>query len=459
MKKFYTNRYSVVNPSEEMKKINDGQIDLFITEATEVPSEDFFSELPRIMKNDSHLYFITQNDVMLDFEITKQMVASGYRRLQTLSAKTSDVVETDFYSVNSYTILLFRKDGTGNVKKTKSHSLRTTFEIQNLKELRKILIEQSSIENEIVFDLNDKDGLTAITAFKMGRRYLSFIETKNEQVTNRLSSLKTEKKTRDYFEKSVNRVQKLDAIAELEKLPTASIDLIVSDPPYKISRKSASFKHDDVNIADYATELYRVLKDNKHAYIMTNNDHLFEFESALHNAGFKLNGRLVWEKNTVITSGYYYASNSEYILFVSKGEPEEFEENHLNLVNYHLHTRNKFHATQKPVDLLKDIILSASNEGDIVLDPFSGSASTAIAAIECKRNFITYEIYDLYYDISRDRIFEAKLRMKKEDTVCEKSLVYIKRKLSEYAKLFENYIALVTEDKAKYRKPKSLMEA
>lgn len=452
--KYYTNKYLSVNPVNEIKKIDNNQLDLFITEANATPENEMIIELSRVMKKDSHIYFITQNDIMLDLEISKQMREIGFKRVQTLTAKTEELIETDLYSLNAYTILMFRKIGEGCVKKVNNHTMSTVFNVEDLSDLKKVLIEQSSQENEIVFDSNDIEGTTAIEALNNKRKYLSFSTVENEEVKNKLCTLKKELRKLENFDKQINRVQKADAIEELKQLPSNSVDLIVSDPPYKISKSVASFEHDDVNFKDYVTDLYRVLKEGKHAYIMTNNDHLFEFEEELYNAGFNLNARLIWEKNNIICSGYYFGQNAEYILFVSKGEPEKFDSNHLELVNFHKNTRNLFHATQKPIDLLKNIIQSASREGDIVLDPFSGSASTAISCVETDRKFITYEIDNMYHIISKGRAKEAKLRMKKEQTTCEKSLTYINRQLGDLAKEFEKYKQWVTEDKIKHRKGK-----
>lgn len=58
----------------------------------------------------------------------------------------------------------------------------------------------------------------------------------------------------------------------------------------------------------------------------------------------------------------------------------------------------RVHSTQKPISLIKRLVLASSNENDLVLDPFAGSGSTAIASIQLKRNFITIEIDENYYN-------------------------------------------------------------
>ena len=64
----------------------------------------------------------------------------------------------------------------------------------------------------------------------------------------------------------------------------------------------------------------------------------------------------------------------------------------------------RVHSTQKPLKLIQRLILASSNEGDIVLDPFAGSGSTAIAALQLKRNYITIEADEAYYSEVLNRI-------------------------------------------------------
>lgn len=68
--------------------------------------------------------------------------------------------------------------------------------------------------------------------------------------------------------------------------------------------------------------------------------------------------------------------------------------------------KDKFHPTQKPVDLMKVLIENSSNENDIVMDCFMGSGSTGVACLETNRGFIGIEIDKKYYDIAVERIQE-----------------------------------------------------
>ena len=67
------------------------------------------------------------------------------------------------------------------------------------------------------------------------------------------------------------------------------------------------------------------------------------------------------------------------------------------------------HPTQKPLDLLERIVLSSTNKGDVVLDPFTGSSTTGIAAIANKRKFIGIDLEKKYLDLSIKRINDIKI--------------------------------------------------
>lgn len=75
---------------------------------------------------------------------------------------------------------------------------------------------------------------------------------------------------------------------------------------------------------------------------------------------------------------------------------------------------NKIHDTEKPVALLSELIETSTNKGDLILDPFAGSASTAIACYEMKRRFIGYEINEEYYSKAVQRLMEATAQIRME---------------------------------------------
>lgn len=221
-----------------------------------------------------------------------------------------------------------------------------------------------------------------------------------------------------------------DSIEYMKTLPSESISLIVTDPPYKITARGSSgtmggyivndlskkgniFEHNDIQISDYAPEFYRLLKDGSHCYVMTNHINLIEMLNTFTECGFHFIKSLIWDKGNKI-SGQYYMSQFEYILFFRKGKGipinncgtsdilsipiKKLKNNSINL-----------HDTEKPVELMKILIANSSKELDVVLDPFMGIGSTGIACKQLNRNFIGCEIDKKFYDIANRRFNEENL--------------------------------------------------
>lgn len=200
-----------------------------------------------------------------------------------------------------------------------------------------------------------------------------------------------------------------DCIQGMKKLPSESIDLIVTDCPYHIvaggcsniprkdepsgifnrrntfTQKNAKsgklFDNNDIEFKDWLPEIYRIVKPNSHVYIMINARNLKELQSECEKVGFKFQQLIVWNKGNA-TPNRYYLNSCEFILMLRKGNARNINnmgtKNILSVPNIR---GNKTHPTEKPVDLMKILIENSSNENDIVLDPFFGTGSTLIACV------------------------------------------------------------------------------
>ena len=220
----------------------------------------------------------------------------------------------------------------------------------------------------------------------------------------------------------LNKLYNMDCLEGMKLIPDNSIDLVVTDPPYKTTSRGSSggtggilkdklnmkgmvFEHNSIKFSEWLPELYRVLKERSHAYIMTNNKNLKDMLIEIENANFEIFKTLIWAKNSPITNMYYMDSH-EYIIFCRKGKAKRINncgtKSVLNIDN----VKNKQHPTEKPIDLIKIFIENSSQENEIVLDPFMGAGSTAMACKELKRNFIGFELDKQYYDIANKRISE-----------------------------------------------------
>lgn len=214
----------------------------------------------------------------------------------------------------------------------------------------------------------------------------------------------------------------------IKNLPDNSIDLIVTDPPYKLTKRGTSgtmggywktekakkgiiFDNNCIEIDIYISELYRILKNKSILYIMCNNKNLQEMINKGTESGFKFVKCLIWEKGNKICSRYYM-NCFEYIILFRKGKDKP--------INYcgtpdilkipikklkDLHGKN-LHDTEKPVELMKILIENSSNESEVVLDPFMGIGATGVACKKLNRSFIGIEIDEKYFNIAKNRIME-----------------------------------------------------
>ncbi|MCB2198065.1 site-specific DNA-methyltransferase [bacterium] len=205
----------------------------------------------------------------------------------------------------------------------------------------------------------------------------------------------------------------------LGSMPDETVDLILTDPPYNINyasnrrvknRKYKPLANDNTGdwIPDFAREAYRVLKNDRHLYCFCRHDTYPEFIAALQDAGFKLKRTLIWVKNNHGSGDLTgdYAPQDEWIIFCHKGRRKLFNGRHSNILHYSkLSTKNQTHSTEKPVELLKFLIGKSTEEGELVLDPFSGSGSTMHAAKEMNRYYCTMELSSEYaYTTEQRRI-------------------------------------------------------
>jgi site-specific DNA-methyltransferase (adenine-specific) len=219
----------------------------------------------------------------------------------------------------------------------------------------------------------------------------------------------------------------------LKDIPENSIDLVVTDPPYKIvqggcskvksgtevggflskrntdtqahSKSGKLFKHNEIKFSEWVPEVFRVLKDSTHCYIMVNDRNMQEILNEGTKAGFKLQNILTWKKNTH-TPNRYYLKNSEFIVMFRKGKAKSINNMGTKTVIEmdNIQRGQKLHPTEKPVDLLRMLIENSTDIGDLVLDPFMGGCSAGVASVQLDRFFIGVEKDSQYFEIAEERI-------------------------------------------------------
>lgn len=177
--------------------------------------------------------------------------------------------------------------------------------------------------------------------------------------------------------------------------------------PTRYVKDGKLFKHNEIKFEDWLPEMYRVLKDNTHCYIMVNGRNLAELQKQAEKVGFKYQNLLVWEKGNT-TPNKFYLNACEFILMLRKGG-ERWINNMgsktiLKVPNI---IGGKAHPTEKPVGLMEILIANSTKENDIVLEPFAGGGSTCIAARNLKRRFIGVEIDEEYCKVANERLEQA----------------------------------------------------
>lgn len=143
-----------------------------------------------------------------------------------------------------------------------------------------------------------------------------------------------------------------------------------------------------------------------HAYFMVNNRHVANIENAALAAGFRFHNWLVWDKSTG-TPNRWYMKNCEFTLFVFRGAAKYINDCGSRQLIKCPNVLNGFHETQKPVALMEGYIGNSTDVREVVLDPFMGSGTTGVAAVQMGRKFIGIEMEPKYFDIACKRIEEA----------------------------------------------------
>jgi site-specific DNA-methyltransferase (adenine-specific) len=250
----------------------------------------------------------------------------------------------------------------------------------------------------------------------------------------------------------INTIYNCDCVEGMKQLADNSIDLTITSPPYDNLRTYNGFSWD---FEATAKELYRVTKQGGVVVWIVNDATIkgsetgTSFKQALYfkEIGFNLHDTMIWKKDSInFPDNTRYGQNFEYMFVLSKGglktihkicdrknkwagtkvhgtsrNPDgttfrkcnhnksyvkEFGER-FNVWQISGEKRNKTgHPAVFPEQLAQDHILSWSNEGDIVLDPFMGSGTTAVASVKNNRKYIGFELSKEYCKIAEQRLKE-----------------------------------------------------
>lgn len=237
---------------------------------------------------------------------------------------------------------------------------------------------------------------------------------------------------------------------EIEK---ESIDLIFADPPYNLSGNGLHWKGnktggdwymvneewDRMTAPEYLQftrkwigGAYKVLKERGSIYISCTFHNIAEVMIVLKQLDFKINNIITWQKTNAMPNmtRRVFTHSTEFVVWAVKGKKWIFNYEELRKMNPDKQKdgsikqmrdvwqlplvqgkerikgkdNRAIHPTQKPEEILRRIILASSNKGDIVLDPFLGSGTTAFVAKKLGRNWIGIENDKKYFKVAEDRM-------------------------------------------------------
>jgi len=248
----------------------------------------------------------------------------------------------------------------------------------------------------------------------------------------------------------INTIHLGDCVDLLKQVPSDSVDLIFADPPYNLQLNGELYrpnqtKVDAVNDAwdkfdskedyDKFTELWmkechRILKNTGSFWVIGTYHNIFRVGTILQNTGFWMLNDVIWVKPNPMPNfkGTRFNNAHETLIWATKSKSSSytFHYHSLKAMNDDLQMRSdwwipicqgaerikvngqKAHSTQKPAELLLRIILSTSNPNDIVLDPFSGSGTTAAVAKRLGRRYIAFDKEEFYVQVAKDRLEKIK---------------------------------------------------
>lgn len=247
----------------------------------------------------------------------------------------------------------------------------------------------------------------------------------------------------------LNKIHPGDCVELLKKLPDNSIDLIFADPPYNLQLNSELYRPNQTKVDavtdewdkfetfeeydnftnNWLSECYRVLKPTGSIWVIGSYHNIFRVGKIIQDIGYWILNDIIWVKTNPMPNfkGTRFNNAHETLIWASKSKSAKFTFHYhsMKVMNDDLQMRSdwlipicqgserikvdgqKAHSTQKPIELLYRVLISSSNPGDIVLDPFSGSGTTAAVAKLLRRHFIAFEREEFYIEVANKRLQEV----------------------------------------------------
>lgn len=211
-----------------------------------------------------------------------------------------------------------------------------------------------------------------------------------------------------------------DCLERMKEIPDGSVDLVLTDPPYNISkdnnfhtmgRSGVDFGEWDkgADLFSYINVIFNLLSKNGSAVIFNDWKNIGEIAKYAESVGFNIKDMIRLEKSNPMPRNRdrRYITDYEVAVWVTKPKAKwvfNRQDNKYQRPKF-VHSIDKgLHPTQKSLKLMEELLLIHSNSGDVVLDCFMGSGTTGVACLNLNRKFIGIEMDENYFNIATQRI-------------------------------------------------------
>ena len=237
----------------------------------------------------------------------------------------------------------------------------------------------------------------------------------------------------------------------MKEIPSNSVDLLFADPPYNLQLKDTLYRPDQSTVKavtenwdkfnsyneydnftkSWLKETNRILKDGASLWVIGSYHNILRIGAIIQDLGFWILNDIIWHKTNPMPNfrGTRFTNAHETLLWCTTAPNAKYTFNYQNLKELNdgkqmrsdwyipicsgkerirKKDNSRSHPTQKPEALLYRIILSSTKKGDLILDPFLGSGTTAVVSKKLKRNFIGIEQEKEYINIARKRLIKTK---------------------------------------------------
>jgi site-specific DNA-methyltransferase (adenine-specific) len=227
---------------------------------------------------------------------------------------------------------------------------------------------------------------------------------------------------------SLDQIYLGDSLSLMKELPGGAVDLVVTDPPFAINFRAArnNYHRTGSRVIDgyrevkpeeypeftrsWLAQAHRVLSLSGSLYVFSGWTRLKDVLQALDDTGFAVVNHLIWKYQFGVFTRKKYVTSHYHILFAVK-DPKNYTFNKVEhypedvwVVNREYWTGREKTPTKLPLELVKKILRFSSNPADIILDPFMGSGTVAVAAKEMGRHYLGFEIVEDYFQLAEGRV-------------------------------------------------------